>query len=117
MCGCDLGNFSGTEQMLFHMVCGCGQELPEAGGSSYSQLTSLDFLHVLKKCCKGKALCFRLTGQKMLSFPGLILIQLPIQTVSAWAASNSQGLHHNPFPQLSWRRWALVYFVYCDSLY
>lgn len=44
-----MGNFSGTEQMLFHMVCGCGQELPEAGGSSYSQLTSLNFLHVVKK--------------------------------------------------------------------
>lgn len=64
MCGCDLGNFSGTEQMLFHMVCGCGQELPEAGGSSYSQLTSLDFLHVLKKMLQGKSIVFQVDRAK-----------------------------------------------------
>lgn len=105
--------------MLFHMVCGCGQELPEAGGSSYSQLTSLNFLHVVKKMLQGESILFQVDREKKinLGFPGLILIQLQIQTVSAWAASISQGLHHNPFPQLSWQRWALVYFVYYDSLY
>lgn len=64
MHGCNLGNFSGTEQMLFHMVCGCGQELPEAGGSSYSQLTSLNFLHVVKKMLQGESILFQVDREK-----------------------------------------------------
>lgn len=143
--GWDLGSFSGAEQMLvgpwlwflganfplwlllrwgkcfFSIwdldVAQSSGELPETGWSFHGQLTSLDFCHVITKWCEGKALCFRLTGWKpklSWSNPDPAADPDPVYLDSL----KQSGITTNPpLPQPSWRRWALVYFIYCDSLY